>query len=75
MNMSINLERFHETSLPKNLLDRDAFLSGLLSRVTTTKTDGWLQDLREEAANWVRHSVVPNTREEEWRFTDLSPLK
>ncbi|MFM6277725.1 MAG: Fe-S cluster assembly protein SufD, partial [Dolichospermum sp.] len=25
--------------------------------------------------NWVRHSVVPNTREEEWRFTDLSPLK
>jgi Fe-S cluster assembly protein SufD len=75
MNMSINLERFHETSLPKNLLDRDAFLSGLLSRVTNTKTDGWLQDLREEAANWVRHSVVPNTREEEWRFTDLSPLK
>jgi Fe-S cluster assembly protein SufD len=75
MNMSINLERFHETSLPKNLLDRDAFLSGLLSRVTTTKTDGWLQDLREDAANWVRHSVVPNTREEEWRFTDLSPLK
>ena len=75
MNMSINLERFNETSLPKNLLDRDAFLSGLLSRVTTTKTDGWLQDLREAAANWVRHSVVPNTREEEWRFTDLSPLK
>ena len=78
MNMSINLdnlERFHEMSLLKNLLDRDAFLSGLLSRVTTTKTDGWLQDLREEAANWVRHSVVPNTREEEWRFTDLSPLK
>ncbi|MFM6026956.1 MAG: Fe-S cluster assembly protein SufD [Dolichospermum sp.] len=75
MNMSINLERFHETSLPKNLLDRDAFLSGLLSQVTTNKNDGWLQDLREEAANWVRHSVVPNTREEEWRFTDLSPLK
>ena len=75
MNMSINLERFNETSLPKNLLDRDAFLSGLLSRVTTTKTDGWLQELREDAANWVRHSVVPNTREEEWRFTDLSPLK
>ncbi|MDB9454413.1 Fe-S cluster assembly protein SufD [Dolichospermum circinale CS-534/05] len=78
MNMSINLdnlERFHETSLPENLLDRDAFLSGLLSRVTTTKSDGWLQELREAAANWVRHSVVPNTREEEWRFTDLSPLK
>lgn len=75
MSIPMNLEAFNETSLPKNLLDRDAFLSGLLSRVTTTKTDGWLQELREDAANWVRHSVVPNTREEEWRFTDLSPLK
>ena len=75
MSIPMNLEAFNETSLPKNLLDRDAFLSGLLSRVTTTKTDGWLQELREAAANWVRHSVVPNTREEEWRFTDLSPLK
>ena len=63
------------TSIPDSLLDRDAFLSGLLSRVTTKKSDGWLQDLRDGAANWVRHSVIPNTREEEWRFTDLSPLK
>ncbi len=63
------------TSIPDSLLDRDAFLSGLLSRVTTKKSDGWLQDLRDGAANWVRHSVMPNTREEEWRFTDLSPLK
>jgi Fe-S cluster assembly protein SufD len=63
------------TSIPDSLLDRDAFLSGLLSRVTTKKSDGWLQNLRDGAANWVRHSVIPNTREEEWRFTDLSPLK
>lgn len=70
MNIPVSL-----TSIPDSLLNRDAFLSGLLSRVTTTKSDGWLQELREAAANWVRHSVVPNTREEEWRFTDLSPLK
>ncbi|WP_413171747.1 Fe-S cluster assembly protein SufD [Anabaena azotica] len=63
------------SSIPDSLLDRDAFLSDLLSRVTTKKEDGWLQDLRDGAANWVRHSVIPNTREEEWRFTDLSPLK
>ncbi|MTJ08272.1 Fe-S cluster assembly protein SufD [Anabaena sp. UHCC 0204] len=63
------------TSIPESLLDRDAFLSDLLSRVTTTKSDGWLQDLRDGAVNWVRHSVIPNTREEEWRFTDLSALK
>ncbi|OBQ39021.1 MAG: hypothetical protein AN487_05820 [Anabaena sp. CRKS33] len=70
MNIPVSL-----TSIPDSLLNRDAFLSGLLSRVTTTKTDGWLQDLRDGAANWVRHSVIPNTRDEEWRFTDLSPLK
>ncbi|MBO1063727.1 MULTISPECIES: Fe-S cluster assembly protein SufD [Nostocales] len=75
MSIPINVETFHETSLQQNLLDRDAFLSGLLSRVTTKKSDGWLQDLRDGAVNWVRHSVIPNTREEEWRFTDLSPLK
>jgi Fe-S cluster assembly protein SufD len=75
MTIPINVETFHETSLQQNLLDRDAFLTGLLSRVTTKKLDGWLQDLRDGAANWVRHSVIPNTREEEWRFTDLSPLK
>jgi Fe-S cluster assembly protein SufD len=63
------------SSIPDSLLDRDAFLSGLLSLVTTKKQDGWLQDLRDGAANWVRHSVIPNTREEEWRFTDLSSLK
>ncbi|MEA5550163.1 Fe-S cluster assembly protein SufD [Anabaena cylindrica UHCC 0172] len=75
MSSSINVETFHETSLQQNLLDRDAFLTNLLSRVTTKKQDGWLQDLRDGAANWVRHSVIPNTREEEWRSTDLSPLK
>ena len=63
------------TSIPNSLLDRDAFLTGLLNQVTTKKSDGWLQDLRDGAANWVRHSVIPNTREEEWRFTDLSSLK
>ncbi|MGM3308349.1 Fe-S cluster assembly protein SufD [Anabaena sp. WFMT] len=75
MTIPVNVETFHETSLQKNLLDRDAFVTDLLNSVTTKKQDGWLQDLRDVAANWVRHSVIPNTREEEWRFTDLSPLK
>jgi Fe-S cluster assembly protein SufD len=75
MSSSINVETFHETSLQNKLLDRDAYLTGLLSRVTASEKDGWLQDLRNNAAKWVHHSVIPNTREEEWRFTDLSPLK
>ncbi|KAB8316342.1 Fe-S cluster assembly protein SufD [Tolypothrix campylonemoides VB511288] len=35
----------------------------------------WLQELHERAALWVRKSVLPTTRDEEWRFTDLSSLR
>ncbi|MBX9252557.1 Fe-S cluster assembly protein SufD [Desmonostoc muscorum CCALA 125] len=62
-------------SLTATLLDKDAYLIGLLNQVTASKTEGWLQGLREGAANWVRHSHIPSTREEEWRFTDLSSLR
>jgi Fe-S cluster assembly protein SufD len=62
-------------SLTTSLLNRDAYLTELLNRVTATKSTGWLQELKDNAANWVRHSVIPNTREEEWRFTDLSAIK
>ncbi|MEH1840482.1 MAG: Fe-S cluster assembly protein SufD [Nostoc sp.] len=62
-------------SLTSTLLDRDDYLTGLLNQVTATKTEGWLQELRQSAVNWVRHSIIPTTREEEWRFTDLSSLR
>lgn len=58
-----------------NLLDRDEYLTGLLAQVTAYKIAGWLEKLRQQAANWVRHSTIPTTREEEWRFTDLSGLR
>jgi Fe-S cluster assembly protein SufD len=56
-------------------LDRDAYLVGLLNQVSTPATEGWLQEIRDSVANWVRHSAIPTTREEEWRFTDLSQLR
>ncbi|MEH1947638.1 MAG: SufD family Fe-S cluster assembly protein, partial [Nostoc sp.] len=62
-------------SLTSTLLDKDTYLTELLNQVTAPKTEGWLQELREGAANWVRHSTIPTTREEEWRFTDLSSLR
>ncbi|HIK04843.1 MAG TPA: Fe-S cluster assembly protein SufD [Trichormus sp. M33_DOE_039] len=62
-------------SLKSTLLDRDADLVALLNQVTATTSTGWLQELRDRAANWVRHSTIPTTREEEWRFTDLSALR
>ncbi len=58
-----------------NLLDRDDYLTGLLAQVTVHKAAGWLEEVRQQAANWVRHSTIPTTREEEWRFTDLSALR
>ncbi|AUT01508.1 Fe-S cluster assembly protein SufD [Nostoc sp. CENA543] len=62
-------------SLSSTLLDRDAELVALLNQVTVPASTGWLQEIKERAANWVRHSTIPTTREEEWRFTDLSELR
>ncbi|MBU7583166.1 MAG: Fe-S cluster assembly protein SufD [Nostoc sp. TH1S01] len=61
-------------SLVSSLLDRDGYLTGLLNQVSVSQADG-LEELRQQAANWVRHSTIPTTREEEWRFIDLSELR
>lgn len=63
------------SSIADSFLDRDAFLTGLLNQVIASEKGGWLQQIKNDAVKWVRHSVIPNTRDEEWRFTDLSPLK
>ncbi|WP_414549338.1 Fe-S cluster assembly protein SufD [Anabaena sp. CCY 0017] len=62
-------------SLTSTLLDKDSYLTGLLDEVTAASAAEFLQELRQGAANWVRHSSIPTTREEEWRFTDLSALR
>ncbi|MBW4601096.1 MAG: Fe-S cluster assembly protein SufD [Calothrix sp. FI2-JRJ7] len=62
-------------SLTSTLLDRDAYLTGLLNNVVVGETQHWLQEIKQGAANWVRHSILPTNRDEEWRFTDLSKLK
>jgi Fe-S cluster assembly protein SufD len=62
-------------NLTSTLLDKDAYLTRLLDQVTLSPAEDRLQELRQHAANWVRHSTIPTTREEEWRFTDLSELR
>ncbi|MEM9922585.1 MAG: Fe-S cluster assembly protein SufD [Cyanobacteria bacterium P01_D01_bin.50] len=64
-----------EASLSNGLLNKDTYLSGLVDIVSTTKREGWLQELKDNAANWVRHSTLPSKNDEEWRFTDLSALR
>ena len=34
----------------------------------------WLQQTRDRAGAWVRELEIPTKKDEEWRFTDLSPL-
>lgn len=60
---------------------QDPFLAGLLDQPwdpslqnMEAETVAWLQQLRDRAAAQVRQLTVPTTRNEEWRFTDLSPL-
>ncbi|MEO0933702.1 MAG: Fe-S cluster assembly protein SufD [Cyanobacteria bacterium J06641_2] len=64
-----------EASLSAALLNKDAYLSGLVDKVSTVKSKGWLQELKDDAANWVRHSTLPSKNDEEWRFTDVSALR
>ncbi|NMF61743.1 Fe-S cluster assembly protein SufD [Brasilonema octagenarum] len=66
--------------LASAVLDRDAELTGLLNQIIDEHTsfdgaDAWLQELRDRATLWVRKSVLATTRDEEWRFSDLSSLR
>jgi Fe-S cluster assembly protein SufD len=64
-----------EASLSNALLNKDDYLTGLVDKVSSVKKEGWLQELKENAANWVRHSTLPGKKDEEWRFTDVSALR
>ena len=78
MNMQVSpspIPNSTEASLSQALLNKDAYLSELVGKVSTIKSQGWLQELKDNAANWVRHSTLPTRNDEEWRFTDLSALR
>ena len=62
-------------------IDSDAYLTSLLKQCPEpplnqldTETANWLQALREQSTSWVSKLRLPNKRDEEWRFTDLSSL-
>src|SRR5690348_12894871 len=40
-----------------------------------TDQPGWLRELRQAAIARFSESDLPTTRQEEWRHTDISPLK
>jgi len=63
-------------------VNRDTVLSALLQQCQSQKVQvlepemvSWLQQLRDRSAQLVHLYTLPTTRDEEWRFTDLSALK
>lgn len=68
-------------SLAAQTVNRQTYLSNLLQQSLAAPSSGSnskfsqrLRALREHAADRVRSLSVPSTRDEEWRFTDLSQL-
>jgi Fe-S cluster assembly protein SufD len=56
-------------------VDRTAYLTTLLNlRPALTENLEWLQPIRDRATSRVQELAIPSTRDEEWRFTDLSAL-
>jgi Fe-S cluster assembly protein SufD len=60
---------------------QDTYLAGLLAQcqaldlqVIDPEIAALLQELRDRASLWVNKLTMPTKRDEEWRFTDLSPL-
>ncbi|MEP0868327.1 Fe-S cluster assembly protein SufD [Trichocoleus desertorum AS-A10] len=56
--------------------NREAYLAGLLklAQSTEVKVSDRLLELRSQAAALLQEQTFPTTRNEEWRYTDLSPL-
>ena len=67
---SINREQTADRFLGKILEQRFPVPFDQLDR----ETGEWLQNIREQSASWVSKLTLPTTKDEEWRFTDISSL-
>lgn len=63
-----------------SIATNNSYLEGLLQgqpqlpAASTSPALAWLKQLRANAVDRVSALTVPTTRDEEWRFTDISPL-
>ncbi|HEY9753500.1 MAG TPA: hypothetical protein V6C46_11155, partial [Coleofasciculaceae cyanobacterium] len=63
------------TSIQPARVDRSAYLLHLLALRSPLPPElSWFEPIREQAAVRLQELAIPSTREEAWRFTDLSPL-
>jgi Fe-S cluster assembly protein SufD len=59
--------------MTSTLTNRDTYLTQLLS-LTQPLATPQLLELRTQAAGYLQEETIPSNKNEEWRFTDLSPL-
>ena len=57
-----------------NTASTGSYLDSLLQGRPPASPLGWLNQLRADAVDRVGALTVPTTRDEDWRFTDISPL-
>ena len=57
-----------------NTASTTGFLESLLQARPPASPLSWLNELRADALDRVGALTVPTTRDEDWRFTDISPL-
>ncbi len=57
-----------------NTASASGYLNNLLVGRPAASPLAWLNQLRAHAVDRVGALTVPNTRDEDWRFTDISPL-
>lgn len=75
--MSIQVSTLSDTAEARNSakVDRTAYLTQLLSlRASLASSVSWLTALRDQATARVQELAIPSTRDEVWRFTDLTAL-
>jgi Fe-S cluster assembly protein SufD len=58
----------------ESLRDRTRYLANLIKQRTVAARLDWLQSINDRGVNLLRDQVLPSTRDEDWRFTDLSAL-
>jgi Fe-S cluster assembly protein SufD len=59
--------------MTSTLTNRDTYLAQLLALIQPPATPQLLE-LRTQAAGYLQEETIPSNKNEEWRFTDLSPL-
>ena len=73
--MAVQIPFATTTKVNEMAVVEDVFLTGLLQHCQRDEGEPqWLQNLRQQAQDWLSRLSVPTRKDEDWRFIDLSAL-